>query len=485
LGNRTIKKVMLVVPPNVINPMYMVEKCYPPLGVAYIAAMLENDYDVMILDLTLHQKDSKGVAKEIAKFSPDVIGVSSMFTGLSRNAHDICGIAKSVDRDIITVMGGVHPTVLPGEAMRDLDVDYAVRGEAEITFPRMLGALNEGQSVGSIDSVCCRADGQNVISPVVNYTDDLDALPLPAFHLLDFEGYMSSENKDLLYTTMKSRCGVMITSRGCPAKCTFCAADSRGGRKFRARSPSNVLDEIAHLIDKWGIEEVIFWDDNLTLDRDRASRIFDGIVSRRFNISWQAGNGLAIYALDKRLLVKMKESGCYRVILAVESGVQQVLTDLIKKPLSLKRVETVTADAKELGFETIGLFVIGFPRETMGQIRQTVEYAEMLDFDYTVFSLATPMPGSELLDDCSKHGLLVPDFSWENLNTSRGSIITDEFTPAELEGIRVMEWDRINFKTLEKKKRAAKILGLTLEELEERRSETRERIGAIAGQHGG
>ena len=248
------------------------------------------------------------------------------------------------------------------------------------------------------------------------------------------------------------------------------------GSRFRPRSAANVLEEIEELVGRWGIRELDFFDDNLTYQRDRAFEIFDGMIERKMDLYWVAGNGLAIYSLDNELLEKMKQSGCYRLHIAVESGSQRVLSKIIRKPLNLEKVAGIVKSAKALDLETVGFFVIGFPGETMEEIRQSVAFAEQLEMDYVTFQIASPHPGTKLYEICEDNDLFSADFSIDSLSTSIGHIVTEEFGPKDLERIRVLEWDRINFRSEGQCDKLCNMMGLTRDELEQRRKATRERL---------
>jgi magnesium-protoporphyrin IX monomethyl ester (oxidative) cyclase len=224
------------------------------------------------------------------------------------------------------------------------------------------------------------------------------------------------------------------------------------GRKFRARSSQKVLEEIELLVDKYGIKELAFTDDNLTLDRERALNIFDGMKERDFDLVWVAPNGIALYAIDEELIEKMKESGCYSLYLPIESGVQEVLDKIIRKPIRLERVRRIVKKIKEFDIETVGMFIIGFPGETLDQMKQTIDFAQSLDLDYVSFSIATPYPGTDLYEIAKENGYLVNDFTEEDLiyGFGKGHIKTPEFTPEEVLRLRKEGWQRINFDNPEK-----------------------------------
>jgi len=240
--------------------------------------------------------------------------------------------------------------------------------------------------------------------------------------------------------TCKSRYWApVITSRGCPAKCIFCSSANFWGNRYRARSAENALDEIELLVKEYRIREIQFCDDNLIFDKERAKEIFQGIIDRRLNIFWNTPNGIALWRLDEELLELMKASGCYELTLAIESGDQEVLSKIIKKPLNLGRVESLTRSIQRLKIRTHSFFIVGFPGETKEQIHRTFSFAKKLRLTSAWFFIANPLPGSQLYEICKQKDYLKDDFNFETKNYTQSNYETPEFTSRELENIREKE----------------------------------------------
>jgi len=216
---------------------------------------------------------------------------------------------------------------------------------------------------------------------------------------------------------------------------------------YRVRSIENVISEIDFLIEKHSMREIYFIDDNLTANKERFKKILDVIIERKYDITWHAANGTAIFDLDDELINKMKESGCYKVILSIESGVQSTL-DKMNKPVDLSKVKPVIDSIKAAGLKVESMFVIGLPGETKEDILKTIDFAENLGIDYVSFPIATPYPGTELYRQCVENGYLADDFSFKRLKFGIGNIRTPEFDPAFVEGVRKSAWQRINFGTV-------------------------------------
>jgi anaerobic magnesium-protoporphyrin IX monomethyl ester cyclase len=270
---------------------------------------------------------------------------------------------------------------------------------------------------------------------------------------------------------------ISSTSRGCPFNCTFCSGWTVTGKKVRMRSAKHVLWEIDELYKK-GIREIIYLDDHFFFDRKRAKEIMNGIIERKLDLTWKCVN-VNISNLDEEMLTLMKKSGSYQIAVAIESGNKDVLKNMIKKPfINLEKTITTLDMAKKMGFEIVANFIIGYPKETWEQIRETFRYAEKINIDYAIFHIATPLPQTELMQMCIDEGLLPKDYNSElNEGFCKPIIDTSEFTSHELMILRTYEWDRINFYPEERKKRVASMTGITLEELEQWRKETRKKLG--------
>jgi anaerobic magnesium-protoporphyrin IX monomethyl ester cyclase len=457
VDKRNIERLLLVQPPYTIF-RDEAKGCQAPLGLGYLAAVMEPLLDVHVLDAVAegyateigagesftYGLTNAEISAELSGYQPHLVGVSCLFSTQWRNAHRVCRLAKEVNPDVITVMGGAHPSVTLSQTLADPNVDYVVVGEGETTLPALINALRAGQPPVGIEGIAYRDGEEVVVAPHQHYIDNLDALPFPARHLLPMEKYFAI-NRPHGTVTRRSPNTSLITSRGCPARCVFCSIHGVWGRKFRARSPENVLAELEHLVRDYGVREVHFEDDNLTFDRARARAIFDGMVERGLDLAWAAPNGLATYTLDGDLLEAMKASGCYRLHLAVESGDPDVLRDIIHKPLRLEMVTEVVGMARRLGLAVDAFFVVGFPGETLDQIRRTFAFARKLDVDSVSLFIATPYPGTELEAICRAEGYLAPDTPFDSLRVRRGSITTPEFVGADLERMvaRELLWSKL------------------------------------------
>lgn len=235
--------------------------------------------------------------------------------------------------------------------------------------------------------------------------------------------------------TKNQRVVPIVTSRGCPAKCVFCSIHPVWGRQYRARSPESVVEEIEMLVDQYGVQEIHIEDDNLTFNRERAEKICDLIIEKNIKVAFAAPNGLAVWALNGPLLRKLKRAGFYRLTLAVESGSQNTLSKIIHKPLRIERVMEVIDITNKIGFDIDVFFVVGFPGETPEEMQKTFDLGKRLNVSSVKYFIATPYPGTELLDIARRDNLIPIDFDPTDIsiNVVQGIITTEYFTPKELQ----------------------------------------------------
>jgi len=335
------------------------------------------------------------------------------------------------------VLDGQYPSARPEECITHPNIDFVVIGEGEHTICELVNKLEEGntQNLKKIKGIAFTENGKNVITPPRPAIQDLDSLPFPARHLLPMDKYFAAVKENPLRGEISKPWATMITSRGCPYNCVFCTVHIVMGKKWRARSPENVVAEIEQLIDTYRIRQIDFYDENMTLDKKRMENICDLIVERGLDIEWYAPNGVRADTLDENLLKKMKKSGCKRIRVAPESGVQRVVDQIVKKNLKLTEVEKAVALSKKLGIKVGCFFVIGLIGETKEDIKETMKYAyklRQLGADKFYFSIATPIYGTELYEQAKLGGFLRDNFSYESLAATEPQIETPEFTADEL-----------------------------------------------------
>ena len=448
-------KMLLINPPQTFYPGSEQPAGNLPIGLLYIAAVLKNaGYEVEILDAFIDSTFEKNnetitvglpfakIKEEISLRKPKIVGISGPFTCQIENSIKVSNIVKDVNPNIWTVIGGPHVTLVPKDFLEEgKNVDIAVIGEGEYTMLDVAQAFEGKKKLSEIKGIAYRKNNTVVVNSPRPLIEDLDTLPFPAYDLVDMEQYLNP--KKIGYRSFQNRAISMITSRGCPFNCCFCAVHLHMGRGFRAHSAEYVLNHIQYVVDKFKVKNIFFEDDNLTLDIKRFEQICDGIIERKIKIGWETPNGVRADCLNLELLKKMKQSGAKSIFVGVESGDQQILNNVICKSLDLNRVVEFAKNAKQIGLKTGAFYIIGFPGETKNNMQRTVDFALDLKRKYDVgmhLFMATPSYGTKLYDECKAKGYIQQDLTWNAFAQARQPngmplITTDVFTPAEVKEI--------------------------------------------------
>lgn len=442
----TLRKVLLIQPPAFSNNLRGDMNPNAPLGIAYIGAVLERDgYEVKILDAFIEGWETEtrisperilvgmpfeDIRAVIAAENPDVVGITSMFTSQRKNVHCVAAEVKAVDPAIVVVVGGAHPTSAPESVLEDANIDIAVLAEGDNTIVPLLRCIESDGNLAEMDGVAFRdVDGKPVIRQKTIQIEDLDTIPYPARHLLPMELYFSAGVRHGGYSRGK-RAASMITSRGCQYRCNFCTAFKVFTRRPRMRSIENVLGEIDELVNRYKVGELFFEDDQLIAKQRRTGDLFDAMA--KYKLDWDTPNGVSPWLLDEEIVGKMKNAGCYRINLAIESGNQWVLDNIINKPVKLQKIPGLVRMIERHGIEVGTFLVVGNIGkggvETIDQIRESFRFCrEARIFPHV--SLLTAYPGSEVLDIARDKGYLVPGFEWDNLIIQKCQLQTPEWTP--------------------------------------------------------
>ncbi len=441
-----------------------------PYNLCLLAAMIEPVCEVVIIDANAKEMNAEEFTAKLSQLKPHVVGITVLMDQYGPAGHYAAKLVKEFDREIKVVMGGVYATINANNIIDDCNIDYVVVGEGEYVFRDL---VNYFMGKGSIPNKgIVYHGGEKVIncghSEIIQ---DLDSLPLPAYHLIDFSSYVSAfPERRSVDMPLRYPYARIVTSRGCPVGCIFCQVEFISGKRFRGRSPENVLDEIEWLKKTYGVQSLIFDDDNLFINRKRAAAIFQGMIDRGLRMPW-VSIATAAYKLDADLIELMKESGCEYIDIAVESGCERVLK-IIGKPISLQHAKKVAKKAMKEGIYVAANFVIGFPTETWDEIRETIKFAEDIDVDYVKIFAAMPLPKTKLWHLCAENKCFKYDFSKQSLRWNLGQIETDQFAAGDITILRAYEWDRINFSSPKKRERTAERMKITEQELWKIRKDT-------------
>ncbi len=374
------EKVLLINPPS--DKLYYIS-IQPPLGILYIASYLrQHGVNVKVVDLNISRNWEKDLASIVNEYKPTTVGLSSNFSNRNMTIK-LASAIKELDKDVVTLVGGPHPTIEPAE-YDQASIDYIIQYEAEKVILDFLTAKN-----GPMEEF---RQNETKISKIINKYDpvwELDTLPFPAYDMISVDKYYINSYK-------KRPLVSMVTSRGCPSHCIFCSQKVTG-RKWRSRSPENIVAEMEWLEKEIGVKEISIEDDNFTYDIDRVYQICELKRKKGIKLDWQLANGITVNKMTKELLQAMKEAGCWKIAIAPEVGDAESLKK-IKKAAKIDQFRHAAKWCKELDIVFYGFFLIGLPFQTEEDMKKTVEFAFELDPLMMDLSKLVPFKGTEVYE---------------------------------------------------------------------------------------
>lgn len=418
---------------TLVNPPYPIgshkHPPFTPLGLGYLASVLEKSkYDVNIIDCQALDINYEEFKTEINKKQADIFGITST-TLTYKSALKIIKIAKEVWPKSITLLGGPHVTFWDKESLKECpELDIVVRKEGEETFLDIVGRIEEGKTYYDTLGTTCRKKEKIIKNDDRPYIENLDDLPFPAHHLWPLERL--TKHGIIIFP--------IISSRGCVYWCDFCTTVRMFGRRYRMRTPKNVVDELQYLKKRFGANRFTFYDDAFTVDQDRVLEICREIKNRKLKIEWDCETRVDM--VTKELLVEMKNAGCESIWFGVESGSQKVL-DAMRKGISPSQIVKAFKWAKEAGLITVAGVVLGFPGETKETIEETTKFIEKLNPNDVGYYIATPYPGTPLYNKVVEEGILrITDFN--KFDTATPLFEMGTMTGDELRDIRERAFQR-------------------------------------------
>ncbi|MCW4004429.1 MAG: B12-binding domain-containing radical SAM protein [Candidatus Bathyarchaeota archaeon] len=413
---------------TLVNPPYPVgshqHPAFMPLGLGYLGAVLhKNNFQVNVVDCQAYNLTHEQVREELIKFKPDIVGITST-TLTYKSALKIAKSAKEVFPNCITAIGGSHVTFWDDKALQEEPaLDVIVRGEGEQTMLELAQRVENHQAFHDLVGTTCREDNKIKRNPDRPFLEDLDSLPFPALHLWKHSDNLRKYGS-IPYPVM--------TSRGCVFWCNFCTAVRMFGRKYRMRSPKNVVDELEYLHKTYHATQFTFYDDAFTVDQARTEEICDEIHRRGLKIKWDCETRVDM--VSKELLVKMRKAGCVGVWFGVESGSKKQLESM-GKGFSLAQTRRAFKWAKEAGLMTVAGVILGFPGETKESAWETIRFIKELNPNDVGFYIATPYPGTPMYDEVKANGSLkITDF--DKYDTATPTFEIPNMTMQELSQIR-------------------------------------------------
>ncbi|NVM04165.1 MAG: B12-binding domain-containing radical SAM protein [Candidatus Helarchaeota archaeon] len=373
---------ILFVVPKPWKFYFNIEEKLPPIGLAYLSAILKKRGDIVkIFDNYLFEK--KNVEPIINRFKPDIVGIS-ITSITARHGYEVAKIASN--KGIITILGGPHATLMPRQAISKEYVDYVVVGEGELTIKNLMEQIENGKNE-KIKGVFYK-DQTYIPQDLIK---NLDSLPFPAWELVNLKNY-PRKSRFVNVSPVDS----LNTSRGCPFNCVFCSVASVWGRNHRSFSPERIIQEILILKEKYQTKAIYFREDNFTANRKRVENFCKLMIDRKIDMSWICES--RVDTLNKELLIKMKKSGCQAIYFGIESGSQKML-NYMKKGINLEQAKKILKLCKSIGIKSATSFLIGTPEETYQTVRKTVRFIIDNKPDYNWVNIYTPLPKSNLYNE--------------------------------------------------------------------------------------
>lgn len=359
-----------------------------PIGLLYVAAALEAEgHDVTVVDAEAENLGTKETGQRIVDSCPDIVGFS-VTTPIWGEAAKLAYGCKMTNPRYVVVMGGPHVSAVPYEVARHGFIDAVVTGEGETGMCMVADT--------------CKRDGSAELPRIIKPPPEpvpLDELAFPSRHLVDNSRYLSLFSGEP-YT-------LMVSARGCPYNCIFCASKCTFGRRTRFRSVGNVVEELVEVVEYYGIHDVTFSDDTFTLDKKRTIELCGAIKDAKLDLRFKVAS--RVDKVDADILHCLKVAGCWQVSFGIESAKQKTL-NFLKKGITPAQSRRAVKLAKEAGLGTYASYILGVQGETKKDVERTVKFADELDTDYAQFTVATPLPGTEMWDLAFPEGVDKPSY---------------------------------------------------------------------------
>jgi len=376
------------------------------MGLLYLESYLHKftGHEVKIIDCPAEEHNYKALEKELNDFAPDVVGI----TGHTHNLIDMLKTArlyKKMNPGGKVVWGGSHSSAFPMQSLAFPQVDYAVYGEGEVTFRKLLDYIEKPEgSPDKINGIVFRDDNKVIKTDRAEYIMNLDELPHPRRTALDVKKYYYTIGQEVTASSF-------VSSRGCPYNCTFC---STPGKTFRCRSAKDVADEMEKC-QSLGIKELYFVDDTFNVNKERVIEICNEILNRGINISWNFRGRINLITQEQ--LELSEKAGCTRIQLGVETGTDEGMKRL-KKGIETDEVRRVFKWLKKTNIISVAYFMIGCPHEkNRDDVLKTIEFAKEIDPDYVLFGVLTPYPDTEVYEEGVEKGIIDPSI-WQDFATN-------------------------------------------------------------------
>ena len=414
-------KILLLSPPTDSVIKSVIGVTGPPLGLAYLASIARSQGDdVRIIDSIAMDYTFEDITGQIKKFDPDLVGLTST-TSMIPDAYKVAELAKEYNKEVKTVIGGPHVTFTQEETlMESPHMDFTVAGEGETSFSNLLLHLKGKKEIKEVKGISYRDSEKIIVTPPEQLIKDVDSIPLPAIDLLPMEKYKAGTK----------RFGTLMTSRGCPYNCIFCSSSLQFGKVWRGHSTERVMTELRRLVFDYGIHEIEFLDDTFTLNMKRAIEIARNIKAENLDIKWSGSARVNLF--NEEIAKAMKDSGAHTIYFGIESGNQNTL-DFIGKGIKLQQAVDSVRKGNEAGLHTLGSFIIGFPDDTVYEVKNTIKFSKKVKVKIAQFTIATPYPGTRLWQ-LAKSQNLIKTTNWRKYTTLNPVMSLKNFSDKQILG---------------------------------------------------
>jgi len=434
--------IVFVSPPLTLRERYGVDRQSGgesmPLGLAFLAGVTRHaGYETHIVDSEILGLTPEETCDAIMSYKPDVVG----FTAVTISVHNAATVARlinNIDKKVITLLGGHHISAVPKETMKLFpEFNIGVLGEGEATIVELLATLKNSSNLKEVKGLVLREGDSFLFTGKRERVKDLDSLPLPAWDLLP---KISEHYCPPVHTVKKLPASTLVTSRGCPGQCVFCAriVYENKGTYFSA---GRVMDMVNDFYYNYGIREIQFRDDNFTVFRKRLLELCKKLKNANLDLVWSSTG--RVDTVTPEVLKAMKEAGCWQIWFGIESGSQRIL-DLTQKGTTIEGIRKAIKWTREAGIKPCGFFIIGHPGETKESIQETIKFGLDLDLAEIHATFMTPFPGSDLYLTYEKYGIFEND--WKKLNGWTPMFVPHGLTREELKYYSNLFYKRFFFR---------------------------------------
>jgi|GEM_PF-154120 len=397
------EKILFITPPYHCGVVEVAGRWIPLTFVYLSGAAKEAGFEPLIYDAMTLRHNHDDIKKMIMDINPQYVATTAITSTVS-DALEILHNTKKINPSIKTIIGGVHPTFMYGEVLRNNYVDVVVRGEGEITIKELLIALKNDANLEEVKGIAFRSGAGLTVTPPRGFIDRLDSLT-PCWDLIDWKHYR-------YFVIPKSRLGAISTSRGCNHNCTFCSQQRFWHQSWRAREPLNVVKEIELLYKRYGVNVFLITDEYPTHDRQRWEQFLDLLIEHKLNIHLLMETRAEDIIRDKDILYKYNKAGIIHVYIGVEATDQPTL-DLIKKDINVETGIEALKLLNEYNMISETSFILGFPNETEDSIKRTLQLSKLYNPDFAHYLALAPWPYADMYEELKPY---IKEYDYKKYN---------------------------------------------------------------------